>query len=658
MQFFRLRKPDWASRTLSNGEPNANFTKEIPGPNVIEGCNYSFEYLTQKNKEGYHIYFFPNRPSKNIYDKDTKFINGKHVDTFEFVFVDMDLKDGNYKTKEEFLEVIRNFKFRPTMVVDSGNGIHVYWRISNLDRDSYLLIHQGLINTLKTDDSVWTVMQLMRAPGFLNTKIQDNFKPVSVLDNECDKTASYTKEEFLEEVKSEITQERIEKVKKHADKLDGKLQINFEHGVDGSVLPDRFLDLMEVKPYIKDIFENPKETVGDRSKADMKLANILFSEGFNIKEAFSVISNTQKALEKGVQAEAYAELTISKVYSDRPKHKFQSAAAFLRDNVAKVQEPQVYGPFYMDYEVLGEPWRRKEILGLIGGSGIGKTAVTLNILEDIAKNNSHNDDVFLFFSLEMSKGQVIKRWVKQVGEASALTEKLYVIDRMDENGLPINIGLQEIYAYAKELKQVTGRHIGAIIVDHFHILSTHIDTKKSPTFGIESEQGTGYGDIKNLSLNGLATQFKALVQSLDTFGILLSQTTKEKGAGDTPLGKDAAYGVSQYEWIVDRIITIWQPLMRIQDISTKRFLAFQYAKIREKTPKDKIQEYDQKLLLYNLENGKLGIPSSEDYQEFCRLLPVAIERSKDERDKDNYNPYSVQGDLPGLKELANLTIKG
>jgi hypothetical protein len=329
---------------------------------------------------------------------------------------------------------------------------------------------------------------------------------------------------------------------------------------------------------------------------------------------------------------------------------------YLRDEGSKILEPQIFGPYYLDYEVLGEPWRRKELLGIIAGAGIGKTAFALNIIKEIIINNPHNDDVYIFFSLEMSKGQIIKRWLKLVGKDSPLADRLYVIDTQDEKGMPSPIGLQEMYEYCTEIKQVTGKHIGAFVIDHFHIISSHIDIRKKPNFGIKSEQNTGYGDIQNLSFNGLATQLKSLVKTIDSFGIILTQTTKDKGAGDLAIGKDGAYGVSQYEWIVDRILTIWQPLMRVQHLAKSNFLAFQYAKMREKHPNDKIKELDAKLLTYDMESGNLKIPSSDEYGEFVLLLPQANE-VRDAMSKKKPSTYSIQLNLAGIEEaLAKVGV--
>jgi hypothetical protein len=646
MQFYRLVKPVWAQPTLANGEPNPKFVEALDGPNTYEAAGYTQEFLQQKNAQGYNCYFFPNHPSTDVYAAGTKYLNGRNIDVFNYVFVDMDLKDGKYASKDDFLQKLRGFPLKPSMVVDSGNGVHAYWRISDLDRSMYTITQLALIKHFQTDESIWTVLQLMRVPGLMNTKRHKDYVPCAILEAEsCGET--YSIKQFPKTI-YELDEKTVLKATNHINRLEGKMEIDLGKEVNGDELPDVFVQLMLENQEIARLFHDPKSH-GDRSSADMKLANILFNRGLNIREAHAVISNTQKALEKGPHRKEYATMTVGKVYSDRPKHRHMTVSEYMRDQGSKIMEPQIFGPHYLDYEVLGEPWRRKELLGVIAGPGIGKTAFALNIIRDIITNNPHNDDVYVFFSLEMSKGQVIKRWLKLVGENSPLADRLYVIDTQDEKGMPSPIGLQEMYFTCVEIKQATGKHVGAFVADHFHIISSHINIHKKPNFGIKSEQNTGYGDIQNLSANGLATQLKSLVKTLDTLGIILTQTTKEKGVGDLPIGKDGAYGVSQYEWIMDRIVTIWQPLMRVQNLTKNSFLAFQYAKMREKHPKDKIKELDPKLLTYDMGSGNLRVTTSNEYEEFVTLLPQANE-ARDNLVKKKANAYSIQLNLTGIEE--------
>jgi hypothetical protein len=539
--FYRLIKPDWAKPTLDNGEPNPKFLEKMEGPDVLEGCQFTDEQLSSLNQQGYNVYFFPNHPSKDVYSEGVRHLSGKHIDVFNFVFVDMDLKDNVYKSKDEFLNTLAAFPIKPTFVVNSGNGIHAYWSVSDLTRDTYVFIQLALIQAFKTDESVFTVLQLMRRPGLLNTKVHKQYVPANIVDHLTSGLVYETKD-FTTFFQT-LDQKTIIRGQNHLDKLDGKLKIDMPEDVNLEELPDSFIDfLMDANNLaVYKIFTNPKEAFGDRSRADMSLANTLLKAGFNRKDALAVLSNTQKALSKGPHRFSYAQGTVDKVYIEKHNEKFRTVGQTLREGTAERNLGDlVRGTWYLDTEMLGEPWRKKELLGLIAGTGVGKTTVTLIAIRDMILNNPQNDDIYIFVSLEMSEAEIIKRWIKLVGENSPLADRLYVIGNENpETGDPRNIGLQEIHAMGKDIMKLTGKKIGAMAIDHIGIISKHINSKKSPNFGINSEANSGYGDTKTLSLNSVAKQLKPLCKMLDTFIIVLTQTTKEKqGAGDFPLGID------------------------------------------------------------------------------------------------------------------------
>ncbi len=276
----------------------------------------------------------------------------------------------------------------------------------------------------------------------------------------------------------------------------------------------------------------------------------------------------------------------------------------------------------------------------------------MKIVKDTIENNPNNDDVFVFISLEQPEQEIVQRWVKLVGNDSPLADRLYVIGNEDEKGEPRNIGIQEIFEYCSDIKKTTGKEIGILSVDHFGIISKHIDTRKKQTFGVSSEKDTGWGDVRVISPNLLATQMKSLAKMLNTFVIVLSQTTKDKGQGDLPIDKDGAYGISQFENIMDYIITIWQPLMRVQNRCQHYFLAWQYAKIRHKHENDKVKTHQQKLLTYVMSTGDLRPPTNDEYSIFSSLIPeAAVARENLSKKKGNIE-YSKSIDLLDLQKIT------
>ena len=608
------------------------------GAKVEEGI-FKNDYIEKKNKEGFGAYWFPNHPDARDfnYSEEKKYLNGRDISVFNYAFVDMDLKDGKW-TKEEFIKEVVNYELRPSIVVDSGNGVHAYWRVKGLDRMDYTNLQMKLLRHFKTDESVWTVLQLMRIPGSINTKNQQEFKPAEIV---YESSESHRVRDF--DFLPNLSDSDANKCDNHVRKLNGEISVQLASDVNLDEIPDSFVDLMIENTMLYELFNNP-ESYGDRSSADMKLVNQLYNKSMTKKDALCVAANTQKALSKGLHRYDYAQMTVDKAYVDRTKNHFKTVGEMLQGGIKKVLREEVNGPGFFD--CLQNKWAKKQVLGLIAGSGVGKTAVTLKIFYDMITNNPDNDDLFVFFSLEMPVEEIIERWLLLVGE-NDLANRLIVIGNEDEKGEPRNIGIQEVYEYCQDIKKARGCEIRAIALDHVGILSQHIDMRKKHLFGARNEQVFGSDNIRTISVNNLCTQMKALAKMLNTFLVLLTQTTKEKGVGYKPIEKDAAYGVSQYENIVDYIIGLWQPLMLIQNNCDTKFLSWQYCKIRNKHKRDPMSTNEFRILTYCLETGDLKVPSDIEYDVFKELLPAQIDAAK-AKEKNTETAYKKSIDMDEL----------
>lgn len=619
MNYFRLIKPNWGKKQLpkhrgNNTEwvDNPDFIREIPGPNTFEGP-LDLEFVNKKNLEGYNVYYFPNHPSKPLEGK--KYLQGQDIDVYQWVFVDMDLKDKVYASKEEFLAVIEQFPLQPSKVVTSGNGVHVYWQISDLDRDSYMALQFMLIQHFKTDDSVWTPLQLMRWPGSLNTKDPENFKKVEIVPNLSSGLVYSIADIFP--LLPEVTKEHIHKMQLHVAKLEGVYVVDLDKP-DAMVdeLPTKFEDLMKQDDYIAGLFNDPKGSYGDRSKADMALVNHLFTQGFSREEALQVIFNSEKSRSKsGHDRARYAAETVAKVYGDRSVHAALSVKELRESGQVMDLGEAVNGPEFMD--CLEFHWRKKQILGLIAPPGGGKTSVTLKIFKEFIDRNPHNDDIFLFFSLEMPAGQILDRWSKLTSSNPQAEERLHIATNWTPDGKRRHVNLQDIILIAEDTMKRTGKKIGAIVIDHLAMVNPTIDTRRKPNFGFsEASSMSRYKTSVNLDVKQLCLSLAEVAQTLDCFVIIQSQTTKEKaGAGDKPLEMNAAYGAAAFEWICDYVITCWQPLLSVYDQTPLRVLAWQYAKIREVRQGDKVQRGQRCLVVYEMATGDMRSLTQEEYAE-------------------------------------------
>jgi len=592
--YYRLIKPEWAKPiSKATGRSNKDFVQEIDGPDVIGDLELSDGFIEEKNKLGYNVYFFPNYPST----PPTGTIQDKDIDVFQYIYIDIDAKQlqDNYGSGEKFLESLKKFKPVPTTVTTSGNGYHVYWRVSDLDQARFLEGQLRLIAHFKSDASIWNPSRIMRLPGTINTKKFNELKKCQELFEYMD-DGTYTFEDVMKTIQPLSERDRI-KLDLKLSRLNGTYKSIMDQTPDFSILPEKFIKLMKKEEGIRRLFENPIETSGDRSSADYALCNKLFEHFFNKNEVFQVLMHTKKAREYQGNPEDYVTGIIDKVFKMRPTHVASTVKAMTVSGKLPTMGERIYGPSFMDRTHSG--WRRTEVLGLIAGEGIGKSTLALSMFRHIARNNT-GDGLLMYFSLEMPAHQMIKRWKKGNVAHEDFDDRLYIISNEDEDGNPIRIGLQEIYWTVRHTEQVTGKKVLAITIDHIAAISPVIDTTKIPNFNLINNADFGFDSKKSMPLERICAELKTLAKELDVFIIAQSQTTKSKsGVGDIPIEGNAAYGISHFDWYCDYIITAWQPLRRVQKEIDLKVTSFQYCKIREQDEenRDRITVYDWRLLV-------------------------------------------------------------
>ena len=638
---FRLIAPLWSKPTVS-GKENPEFREEIKGPSILEG-DFDKKFIQAKNKEGYSIYFFPNFPTPYA-SVQGKWINGKDINTFGLAYVDMDLKDGVYASKEAFVAKLHeNPKLAPYRIIDSGNGIHAYWEVSNFKgHQDFMEIQHRLIAHFKTDDSVWTAHHVMRFPGTINTKKFG--EPV-----ECktlEKVAKiYTVEELSAQL-SAITPEAERKVIDHLDKLFGAPK---EVLHDSGEIPDKFVKLVESDMWVKTLFERPREFAGDRSKADMSLCNILYNKSFTREEAYNVLLNTEKALSRqGRDRGRYAQSLIDKVYTDRPTAVALSVSELQNMPVIGLGD-RVWGPNFMDCTESG--WRRKQVLGLVAPPGCGKTTTSLKIVRDCIANTPNSDEIFIYFSLEMTSGEIIERWHTLTGGNTDFDKRFFVVSNETVSGESLHINLQDIYRYTFDTANKTGKRVAGIIIDHINIINMTVDIRNKPTLGVINPTGNPHRYKIKIELPDVCEKLKELAKRLDCFLLIQSQTTKSKaGNGDQALGMDAAFGTARFEWFCDYVVTCWQPLRPLYDEISLRVMAWKYEKIRKASDKDLVRVGVPHFLTFDMKTGDMR-PQSED--EFQYALGK-MKELKDRKKKEQNGEYTVSYKNSPTRTLRDL----
>lgn len=224
----------------------------------------------------------------------------------------------------------------------------------------------------------------------------------------------------------------------------------------------------------------------------------------------------------------------------------------------------VNGPKDMDCNVV--PWTRGGITGWLAGAGSGKTSSVLYALKHILLNN--NEGIVAFVSLEMDKAEIAEKWEKATQDRPDLADRFFIVENYDDEGKSKNLSVADIKLELTNIKDVMNVTMHAFVIDHL--------------LEIDLNGGVDY--------NPVCKKIKDMAVELDSHCFLLSQTTKGKGSGETPVPKDGCFGTSRFEWIVTNIITVFQPLKRVEKECDLAVMGWQYAKIRYKNKNDGAKE--------------------------------------------------------------------
>lgn len=592
MPVFRLIAPSW-------------LTKKHPGlPRVLEG-QFTDKQVKDYNAKGYNVYYLPNYPS--VYQKGST-TDGGDIDTFNFIFVDFDLKSNTYGSKDDFIQALGEIAPPPTSIVDSGNGVHAYWRVTDLDAKSYLRLSRRLMRLLKTDEAVGQIFQLMRYPDTINTKIEGSFVKCEIL---YESTVQYTSEE-LSALLPPITLDDEAYSEQHYNRTYKLVETT---NIDDT-LPPRFGKLLRENHEAKAIWSG--ETT-DRSKDDYRLGHLMLANEFTRAEAMSVLVNSAKAMSRApIHRVNYAENIVSKIwtYEQEPEKLVEPLSDSIEDILKRTGDTVKGIPFRchkrIDNTVHG--FRLGQVIGLVAGSGVGKTAFALNMYLWFIQQNP--DYHHFFVPLEQPANEIADRWSTMCGSDTSMNKKVHVLSNYDSDGNFRHLSLDDIKAYILEWQATTGNKVGCVVIDHIGAL------KKK-----------GSND-ENQDLMTICHLMKSFAVETNTLLVMQSQSSREKaGIGDLELNKDAAYGTIFFESYCDYLITLWQPLKRCHsEQACPTVTAFKYCKIRhKKARRDVIQEDVPYYFYFDSEREILRDMSQDEKTSFDYFLPKATNKRKADR---------------------------
>ena len=205
-------------------------------------------------------------------------------------------KASFYVTKEEALQAIRSFKYRPSFIIDSGHGYHCLWLFKepyilgeDVDLEYYEAMNRGIQKVLKADTTA-DVTRILRVPGSFNVKDPAHPVKCELVDNSG---ARYNLEDFedyitpvwsTESAETELNL-KLEKVKVSRKSLSPRVNKIISEGADPS---------------------DPSNT--DRSSLIQTVVDAMVAKGFTDNEIYSVLTDRDLKISEKILTEKKTEM--------------------------------------------------------------------------------------------------------------------------------------------------------------------------------------------------------------------------------------------------------------------------------------------------------------------------------------------------------------
>lgn len=303
----------------------------------------------------------------------------------QFMEIDED-ENGNKVPFDKQLDIIKQFKLEPSIIVKTAKSLHTYWIIKGGNMQQFREIQQRLVKQFKSDPVIVNESRVMRLPGFNHCKGD----PVPVQVIKFDPEIKYTQAELAEalpevphEPKRDITPLQDDAPTLY-EKAGGRNNAIVSLG--GSL---RRTDLNA-------------EEISNLLQA----YNNLLPEPLNDKELATCIKQTlgYKSRDDAEAAAADAKYKDYKEQHDKQKPQADVLTEFLQEIQAETYKPYSTGLPFFD-NLLGGGVIRQSMLLLYAAPATGKTTLAQQIAEAMARNGKP----VIYLNLEMSRQQMLAK---------------------------------------------------------------------------------------------------------------------------------------------------------------------------------------------------------------------------------------------------------
>jgi hypothetical protein len=499
--------------------------RPIPGERAffdigdLEGIKSHCEKYKKKN-----LYF-------GVATRDGKGGCKENIVNIPCVWCDLDFKTT---PREIAAQNLKEFPFKPSIIVKSGGGIHLYWFLKEPAEKSDISavedVNRRIVDKLGGDDNACDASRVLRIPGTKNRK----YNPAPLCEVTQQNDFYYTLDNFLE-ILPESNQSKP-KQKQTADSKDPDWLNVAMKGVDtketsrnstGTKIAGYFIHKLpasDVLTILKTWNFNNKPPLGEKELQNIVKSVSRYSSGTSLKN----------------------RVDISNVYdSERMIEAYKEYIKNLKHNRF------ITGIHEIDKRIRGVAGG--EVLTIIARSGSFKTAMLQNLLKN---NIRHSSWAAGFFSIEMPVASLTERYLEILdGSTGREVEKLFrdesqtnirqaAIDQFVKDLkrlfiVPTRVSLSDIAGYVELIEREKNTKIGIIGIDYMGLM-----------------EGPGNSEYEVVSR--LATGLKSTAKLLNIPVIVLAQTSRKGGSGKNEISLDMGRSSGQIEEAADFVFGLWQ----------------------------------------------------------------------------------------------------
>lgn len=451
-----------------------------------------------------------------------------HVVRVPAVWADVDFKDT---PREILADKLKSFPFKPSIIVKSGGGAHLYWLlkvpVGQGDIEDLEEVNRRIAGALGGDRNAVDAARVLRLPGTLNLK----YEPARRCEVTQTSDFSYSLEDFLEMLPPAPERQAADKVEARNDT--GWLQ--------------ELMDGVEA---------------GGRNAAGAKIAGywinklpaadvLTILQAWNARNAPPLEEPELRKIAESVsryqpETGTRGGIDIANVYDAG-----RMVEAY-REHIANLQKNRfILGIGEIDKRLRGIAGG--EVLTILARSGAFKTAMLQNMLKGYVQNSAW---AAVFFSLEMPvssvaeryfqildgcTGQEVETMFRDPGQRSvceAATAQ-FTRDLLRLYTVPVRVDLKDIAGYVQLIEAEKGVKVGVIGIDYLGLM-----------------EGPGANSYELVSK--LSRGVKGMAKMLKIPAVLLAQVSRKAGRGETPISLDMGRDSGAIEESADFVLGLWQ----------------------------------------------------------------------------------------------------